>query len=63
LISAAKAVASGTNMLIETANNVVEGKIEEEAVIAASKGVAAATAQLVAATRAKTGIYFIQHWN
>jgi hypothetical protein len=53
LISAAKAVASTTAMLIETANKAVSGEIEEEAVIAASKAVAGATAQLIAATRAK----------
>jgi len=53
LISAAKAIASGTSTLIETANDVVEGKVAEEAVIAASKGVSASTAQLIAATRSK----------
>lgn len=53
LISAAKAVANTTSSLIETANQVVLGFREEETVIAASKAVAASTAQLIAATRAK----------
>eukprot|EP00027_Filamoeba_sp_ATCC50430_P004369 CAMPEP_0168548420 /NCGR_PEP_ID=MMETSP0413-20121227/4549_1 /TAXON_ID=136452 /ORGANISM="Filamoeba nolandi, Strain NC-AS-23-1" /LENGTH=999 /DNA_ID=CAMNT_0008578717 /DNA_START=91 /DNA_END=3090 /DNA_ORIENTATION=+ len=53
LISAAKAVAGATQTLITTANDVVQGKIDEENVIAASKAVASSTAQLVAATRVK----------
>eukprot|EP01117_Protostelium_nocturnum_P007541 TRINITY_DN26_c0_g1_i1.p1 TRINITY_DN26_c0_g1~~TRINITY_DN26_c0_g1_i1.p1 ORF type:complete len:1067 (+),score=443.10 TRINITY_DN26_c0_g1_i1:82-3282(+) len=53
LISAAKSVANATQMMISTANDVVHGKIDEENVIAASKAVAASTAQLVAATKAK----------
>eukprot|EP01119_Soliformovum_irregulare_P007050 TRINITY_DN19455_c0_g1_i1.p1 TRINITY_DN19455_c0_g1~~TRINITY_DN19455_c0_g1_i1.p1 ORF type:complete len:981 (-),score=386.73 TRINITY_DN19455_c0_g1_i1:40-2982(-) len=53
LVSAAKAVAHATTQLIDTANKAVTGVVEGEAVIAASKGVAASTAQLVAACRAK----------
>ena len=49
----AKAVAGATQTLITTANDVVQGKMDEENVIAASKAVASSTAQLVAATRVK----------
>eukprot|EP01114_Cavostelium_apophysatum_P008525 TRINITY_DN2106_c0_g1_i1.p1 TRINITY_DN2106_c0_g1~~TRINITY_DN2106_c0_g1_i1.p1 ORF type:complete len:1001 (-),score=389.23 TRINITY_DN2106_c0_g1_i1:15-3017(-) len=54
LISSAKSVAAATQTLIITANDAVYGRIEEEAVVAASKGVASATAHLIAATRAKS---------
>lgn len=54
LVSAAKSVASSTQLLVRTANDAVEGRVDEERVIAASKGVAASTAQLVAACRAKS---------
>jgi talin len=54
LISAAKAVAQATAMLVSTANDAVAGKVDEESLIAASKAVASSTAQLVAATRAKS---------
>lgn len=55
LISAAKAVASSTNMLIETADGVISGRNSPEQLIVASNDVAASTAQLVAASRVKAG--------
>lgn len=42
-----------TQQLTSAANDVVKGKVDEAALIAASKAVAAATAQLVAASKAK----------
>jgi hypothetical protein len=53
LISAAKAVASSTNTLIETADGVISGGNSPEQLIVASNDVAASTAQLVAASRVK----------
>ncbi|KAI9829736.1 MAG: sla2 Src-like adaptor 2 [Phylliscum demangeonii] len=53
LISAAKAVATSTNMLIETADGVISGRNSPEQLIVASNDVAASTAQLVAASRVK----------
>ncbi|KXT04234.1 hypothetical protein AC579_8341 [Pseudocercospora musae] len=53
LISAAKAVASSTNMLIETADGVISGRNSPEQLIVAANDVAASTAQLVAASRVK----------
>jgi hypothetical protein len=53
LISAAKAVASSTNMLIETADGVISGRNTPEQLIVASNDVAASTAQLVAASRVR----------
>ncbi|KAF2757340.1 ANTH-domain-containing protein [Pseudovirgaria hyperparasitica] len=53
LISAAKAVASSTNLLIETADGVISGRNSPEQLIVASNDVAASTAQLVAASRVK----------
>jgi hypothetical protein len=53
LISAAKAVASSTNTLIETADGVINGRRKPEQLIVASNDVAASTAQLVAASRVK----------
>ena len=53
LISAAKAVATSTNMLIETADGVINGRNSPEQLIVASNNVAASTAQLVAASRVK----------
>lgn len=55
LISAAKAVANSTNILITTADGVLkpDQNIEPEQLIAASNEVAASTAQLVAASRVK----------
>lgn len=55
LISAAKAVASGTNTLIETADGVISGRNEPERLIVAANNVSAATAQLVAASRVRAG--------
>lgn len=55
LISAAKAVAVSTNMLIETADGVISGRNSPEQLIVASNDVAASTAQLVAASRVKAG--------
>lgn len=54
LISAAKAVATSTNMLIETADGVISGRGKNlEQLIVASNDVSASTAQLVAAARVK----------
>jgi hypothetical protein len=55
LISAAKAVASSTNTLIETADGVLSNRNSPEQLIVASNDVAASTAQLVAASRVKAG--------
>ncbi|EOO03093.1 putative cytoskeleton assembly control protein sla2 protein [Phaeoacremonium minimum UCRPA7] len=55
LISAAKAVASSTNTLIETADGTISGRNSPEQLIVASNDVAASTAQLVAASRVKAG--------
>ncbi|KAI1778994.1 ANTH-domain-containing protein [Hypoxylon cercidicola] len=55
LISAAKAVATSTNMLIETADGVLSNRNSPEQLIVASNDVAASTAQLVAASRVKAG--------
>jgi huntingtin-interacting protein 1-related protein len=56
LISAAKAVANSTNMLIETADGVISGRNSPEQLIVASNDVAASTAQLVAASRVKASL-------
>ncbi|TFK77333.1 cytoskeleton assembly control protein [Pluteus cervinus] len=53
LISAAKSVASATNLLIETADGVLSGTHSLDQLVVASNEVAAATAQLVAASRVK----------
>jgi len=53
LISAAQGVATSVKMLVQTANSSVSGKIEEERLEAAARGVSTSTAQLVAAARAK----------
>lgn len=53
LISAAKAVAVATNLLVEAADGVISGKNSLEHLIVASNEVSAATAQLVAASRVK----------
>ncbi|KAG0222313.1 sla2 Src-like adaptor 2 [Actinomortierella wolfii] len=53
LISAAKAVAMATQMLVETADGVISGTHSMEQMLVASNEVAAATAQLVAASRVK----------
>ncbi|KAK6068931.1 cytoskeleton assembly control protein sla2 [Seiridium cupressi] len=55
LISAAKAVATSTNTLIETADAVISNRATPEQLIVASNDVAASTAQLVAASRVKAG--------
>ena len=52
-MSAAKAVASSTNTLIETADGVISNRNSPEQLIVASNDVAASTAQLVAASRVK----------
>ncbi|KAK5705877.1 sla2 Src-like adaptor 2 [Elasticomyces elasticus] len=53
LVSAAKAVARKTNMLIETTDGVISGRNSPEQPIVASNDVAASTAQLVAASSVK----------
>eukprot|EP01097_Dermamoeba_algensis_P012144 TRINITY_DN991_c0_g1_i2.p1 TRINITY_DN991_c0_g1~~TRINITY_DN991_c0_g1_i2.p1 ORF type:complete len:461 (-),score=160.61 TRINITY_DN991_c0_g1_i2:101-1483(-) len=55
LISASKAVAAATAMLVEVANQAVTGKVDDALLRAAAKEVAASTAQLVAACRSKAG--------
>lgn len=55
LLSAAKAVATSTNTLIETADGVLSNRNSPEQLIVASNDVAASTAQLVAASRVKAG--------
>ncbi|KAJ9087468.1 sla2 Src-like adaptor 2 [Entomophthora muscae] len=57
LISAAKAVALATNMLVEAADGVIHGTHSLEQLMVASNEVAAATAQLVAASRVKANLY------
>jgi len=59
LISAAKAVASATNTLINIAGNLVnlEGSDSLEEFIVASREVAASTIQLVASSRVKTSLH------
>lgn len=56
LISAAKSVAFATNLLIESADGVLSGTHSLEQLIVASNEVAAATAQLVAASRVKADL-------
>ncbi|KAF9225419.1 ANTH-domain-containing protein [Gyrodon lividus] len=56
LISAAKSVAFATNLLIESADGVLSGTHTLEQLIVASNEVAAATAQLVAASRVKANL-------
>lgn len=53
LISASKAVAGATNILIQTSDGVLHDKNSHEQLIVASNEVAASTAQLVAASRVK----------
>ncbi|KAF9936324.1 sla2 Src-like adaptor 2, partial [Modicella reniformis] len=53
LISAARAVAKATTMLVETADGVISKTHSMEQLLVASNEVAAATAQLVAASRVK----------
>lgn len=53
LISASKAVAGATNILIQTADGVLKDSNSHEQLIVASNEVAASTAQLVAASRVK----------
>jgi hypothetical protein len=56
LISAAKAVAFATNLLIESADGVLSGTHSLEQLIFASNKVAATTTQLVAASRVKANL-------
>jgi len=53
LISAAQSVAGAVQTLVGSANDSTEGKGEEEQLVASARGVAAATARLVTASRAK----------
>ncbi|OVF10126.1 putative DNA polymerase [Clavispora lusitaniae] len=53
LVSAAKAVAGATNILIQTADGVLKNENSHEQLIVACNEVAASTAQLVAAARVK----------
>lgn len=56
LISAARSVAFATGLLIESADGVISGTHSLEQLIVASNEVAAATAQLVAASRVKANL-------
>ena len=56
LISAAKAVAFATKMLIDSADGVISGTHSLEQLIVASNEVSGATAQLVAASRVKASL-------
>ena len=56
LVSAARAVAFATGLLIESADGVLSGTHSLEQLIVASNEVAAATAQLVAASRVKANL-------
>ncbi len=53
LISAAKNVAGGVKMLVQASNAAVQGKAQEEHLVAAARAVASATAHLVTASRVK----------
>jgi len=53
LVSAAKQVCAWTHELCESANMAIKGDVQPERVIAASKNVAASTAQLLSAATAK----------
>jgi len=61
LISAGRNVVGSTQFLVSTANLAVQGQAKEESLIAAAKNVAASTAQLVAAERAKGNIHGAAH--
>ncbi|QPG74398.1 hypothetical protein FOA43_001726 [Brettanomyces nanus] len=56
LISASKDIAYSTNLLIQTADGVLQGNNSNEELIVASREVAASTAQLVAAARVKSDL-------
>jgi len=53
LISAAQQVSGSVQSLVAAANNAAQGQAEEEALVASARSVAAATAHLVAAAKAK----------
>jgi len=53
LISAAQQVSGSVQALVVAANSAAQGEAEEEALVASARGVAAATAHLVAAAKAK----------
>lgn len=55
LISAARTVGSATNFLIESADGTLSGKASPEQLIVSSREVAASIAQLVSASKSKTG--------
>lgn len=54
LISAARAIAAATSHLVTCANDAVDGKVDEETLLAASQEVSAATAQLVCSARVRS---------
>ncbi|KAF2072336.1 hypothetical protein CYY_006349 [Polysphondylium violaceum] len=56
LISAAQSVAGSVQTLVVSANDSTQGKAEEETLVASARGVAAATARLVSASRAKADL-------
>jgi talin len=53
LVSAAQNVVAGVKQLVISANGVVSGEADQDELVAAAKMVAAATASLCAASRAK----------
>ncbi|PWA01204.1 hypothetical protein BB558_002698 [Smittium angustum] len=57
LISAAKAVAMATNILVEVADDVINEKKSIEDLVVAAREVTASTAQLVAASRVKSQLH------
>lgn len=61
LISAAKSVASATNLLIQVADNVLSGSNTLEQLIVACNEVAASTAQLVISSRVKSSLTSKSH--
>jgi len=54
IIDSTKAIVSSIGDLIQSAKSSINGKIDEESIVTYSRAVASATAQLVAATRAKS---------
>jgi len=53
LISASRAVSDAVHLMVKSANAVVRGKMEEEALIVSAKGIASSTAQLVTASKVR----------
>ena len=54
LITAASDVAATVSELVKSANETAQGNLQDEKLVAASKGIAAATTQLVVASRIRS---------